>query len=222
MECEIKTKFLGPQSAMLEPLVENVPRIARDIMPDVSMALSGQSLCLTKQLKEVRLHTFFRPQTDTDEHVTIVPVFISPGAEMTLTWPVPKDMKLFFVARWGTDIREGTINAQFPLCYLVAKSEAKKTYLLPLPNLYEDGRVCMGEPQRDWIKANIFDTFTKALEIFHVAPWNADLMSSNDRWVASKLMFRFSPEGVAEPSARPWTELSTLTNNTNYQFVANL
>lgn len=219
VEVNFSTKFIGPQSVMLEPLVANVPMIAKNIMPDIHMAISGRTLCLVKRLTKIRMATFFRPQTDVNDHVTIVPVFIAPGAEMALNWNTPNDMSLFFVSSWPTG--DGTINELFPTCYLVAKGMDRRTYLLPLPNLFEDGRVCMGTVQRDWVKSNIFDTFKKALEIFDAAPWNADLMV-DIRWQNSKKLFRFSPEGVQEAPESAWTTLSKMTNNTNYQFIANL
>lgn len=111
---------------------------------------------------------------------------------MQLQWPAPSGMMLVFAARmyvspygigWQTRYKDA--------CYLLAMDSKFISYLLPLPNLYDTGYMCMGE--YDGNASNAQDSFKKAFQQLMASSWNADLYSDTKRKLVNKLM-SFKPD----------------------------
>jgi hypothetical protein len=219
-EYSINRRYIGPDTKLLEGLSKNVAQIIHGLMPDTVMAASSAHLALARELRQVNLHTVFRPMTDTENRVSLVPTFQPPGAEMNMEWRPPEGLRLFFIGVWANN--RDMISA-IPTCYLVARDSDRRTYLLPLPNLYEDGKICLGnfDSTTEMLRPTVFETFNRAIEIFDQSKWNTDLLEER-RIVNSKRLFRFTPEGESLPPEGAWPPLCWRTNNTVYQFVGEL
>lgn len=112
---------------------------------------------------------------------------------MQLQWPAPSDMMLVFAARMYTSpYSTGWQTRYKDACYLLAMDSKFISYLLPLPNLYDTGYMCMGE--YDGSANNVQDSFKKAFQQLMASHWNADLYSDNKRKLVNKLM-SFKPDG---------------------------
>ena len=108
-----------------------------------------------------------------------------------LRWPSPPGMALVFAAR--VMIGAGGCNIGYKdTCYLLAMDAGFKSYMLPLPNLFETGYVCMGEFSGNG--ATVQESFEKAYRQLMQSKWNADLYS-NDRKTKVTTMMAFKPEG---------------------------
>jgi hypothetical protein len=100
-------------------------------------------------------------------------------------WKAPPGMRIMFC----TEVqREGAYwYSSYQNSWLIAFSERKQAHLLPLPNLYDDASVCMGEFNGE--EKNLQGSFEKATQQFYKAGWNADL--SEDVAQPSRRLFRF-------------------------------
>lgn len=117
-----------------------------------------------------------------------------------LKWPAPPGMALVFAARVA--VGSGNANIHYKdSCYLLAMDSGFKSYMLPLPNLFETGYVCMGE--FSGVAPTVQESFTKAYNQLMQSKWNADLYSS-DRKSKVTIMMAFKPEAdqfVSQPYA---------------------
>ena len=156
------------------------------------------------RLKEINLLSHY----DTAGDKTLTPVFLretDAAAKdyplMPLVWPVPEDMVLLFAARLlcHNEPRERIATAPDQSCYLVAYNQKKQAFLLPLPNLYGDAAICMGQfnGQAD----SAAQAFMLALAQFDKSSWNSDLLEN--RIDHAQALFRFK-EQATETEAIPF------------------
>lgn len=110
---------------------------------------------------------------------------------MTIKWPAPTGMILLFAARIYWDSGYWTTRSK-ESCYLLALDNRFNSYLLPLPNLYETGYLCMGE--FDGFAATVHEAFEKAYRQFATSKWNSDLYGAERKAKVDKMM-AFKPEG---------------------------
>jgi hypothetical protein len=168
----------------------------------VDLAIGGASYVVSvttrhgKQFTATRLpflnlRTQFKAQED-----TLVPSFVSRDGTLTMTrtWAVPECMTLIF----GTVSAppEGGTRHKVASTFLFATlADTPGFWRLPLPNVYNDARVCMGSITIE--EPTLLSAFTRALEHFHESPWNADLLT--DQAGAAERLFRFpiDPEAPA-------------------------
>ena len=135
---------------------------------------------------------FFVPQLDRDDEPII-----------TLPWEVPNSMRLVFLAETAFI---GSRSRKQGYCYLFAIDENGDYYRLPLGNLYDECRICMG--QEEFLSFDHLTTLNMVLEQFSNSEWNADLWTTER---ATQSMFRFVPDGTGFKQAvmaiTPWTKL---------------
>jgi len=132
---------------------------------------------------------------------------------MSPKWVCPESMSLYFVSK--------VYNWNIPrLCpktqpdqsnYLFALDANKVAWKLPLPNIFEDGAVCMG--RFDGGAESIQAAFALALGQFYNSAWNSDLNSSQTSQKAGS-MFMFKPtetsvEQVPMDESTHWSNLCT-------------
>ncbi len=110
---------------------------------------------------------------------------------MPIKWPAPTGMTLVFAARiyQGSGLSESRAKDS---CYLLALDKSFNCFLLPLPNLYDSGYLCMG--QFDGVTHSVHGAFELAYRQFIQSKWNADLYSSERKAKVDKMM-AFKPEG---------------------------
>ena len=118
-------------------------------------------------------------------------------------WKLPPGMQIMFCTEVQPD--EGIWISSYQKSWLLAFNERKQAYLLPLPNLYDDASVCMGE--FDGKGGTLQASFEKAALQFYGAGWNADL--SEDVKEPSKRMFRFGAASQGGLSQLPFVPFVT-------------
>ena len=123
-------------------------------------------------------------------------------------------MEIRFVAEVGLNGAHGFYVRDH---YLFAFDERKAAYKLPLGNLYENCRLCMGD--YDSTCSSATGSLVTALKQFRAAPWNSDLFSDED--IVHKF-FRFKPleKGFQTlPIQVDWTTVCTKVSTANLKFI---
>jgi hypothetical protein len=159
----------------------------------------------TIPLRFVRFNTNFRMEGE-----IMVPVFEKPTNDkprFNVDWDIDVacsgKVRLWLLVL--TRHRPGDPRHHVANCYLAATSESNLTYRIPLSNVYDDCRICMGDYDAGG------DSLPQALECalnqFLISPWNSDLRKSSAK---SDAFFRFKPknEGVETlPVEGQWNNL---------------
>lgn len=161
-----------------------IPKICMHELGTVSVSVSGTHSYWSVRLSYLPLRCPFALTGS-----TLIP---SPGGDrstlMTMKWSPPKNMGLYFLCRCHAANESANINSCVDLCYLIAVSPDGNTWRLPLGNLYDDGRICMG--QESFGSKNQLDCLNMALTQFSNSEWNTDLWKDK---TATGKMFRFCP-----------------------------
>jgi hypothetical protein len=115
----------------------------------------------------------------------LVPKFASTtDLQLPLVWKVPTGIRLVFVTR--TEFSE--LSTRIDGNWLFAFNEAGNAFRLPLPNLHDDCRICMGSFKN--VYSTALDCVAASLQQFNQSKWNADLMRTVEQ---SQKFFRFQP-----------------------------
>lgn len=146
----------------------------------------------TVPLKFVRFNTGFKMVGD-----VVMPVFEKPTASslprFNVDWDLDKacagKVRLWLLVQ--TKHSFGNRSHYVGECYLAATSNTNKTYRIPLSNVYDECKICMGDFNRD--HPTLQQTVDAALEQFLTSPWNSDLKKSSEK---SDAFFRFKPENA--------------------------
>lgn len=202
-------QFAGPLSKLAEVLraddevrIEGAFELPGADGP-VDITRSRDRIYLSIGLPTLRLFTFFRvnPATPDVGGGLFEPVFhTAPDAlRMDLSWPIPPTMDLRLIVHAQRESDRYT----FYSAYLAASHAARPGFFrLPLPNIYDDARVCMGNEFGSPVLPSLSAIAAAALTQFNAASWNTDLLSAVSADNA-KLLFRFNPEGGNQPVPPP-------------------
>ena len=96
----------------------------------------------------------------------------SPNPLIRMDWRVPYEMSLVFISKVGAMVKvEKKCN------FLLAFDPEMRCYRLPLPNIFEDGSICMGD--FDSHGTTIIEAHAKCWQQFKSAQWNTDLYSDD-------------------------------------------
>lgn len=217
--------YVGPQTDLVKNLSKFAPRIIPGILSaNEILAVTSNGLSVARRLASLALHTYFRPMVDVSEKVCLVPVWkqgTPKATEMKLTWVPPDTMGLYIVLYW--ECKEKSLNAVNPLPYLVSLAPNKRTYLLPIPNLYGDGRICLGRggDAIPWMRlGGLVPQLEKATELLQKTSWNTDLLRDTQR--ETQAMFRFDPDGKQMAIQADWWSLCPTVNLAPYEFLGRL
>lgn len=176
------------------------------------------------RLKVIKLNCHFRLVGDK----VLVPVFV--GKETSREgyiaaapeWTVPDDMILLFAARIYNFNDVGRPLATNPdhSCYLIAYDKDKRSYRLPISNVYDDCAICMGKFNGDADTAS--EALSLAMRQFNASDWNADLSGETTN---SDSLFRFkTKDELTEclPPAYPWPKLCKVVSTPITQLIGGL
>ena len=115
----------------------------------------------------------------------LTPRFFAPNDEVgqglpktTMVWHPPENMTLVFAVSMTQNEGNGHdwYSNGYQQSFLIAYDSVKRAYLLPLPNLYDDCAICMGEFNgRDY---SMQKSFQRALDQFEGSAWNSDLLGN--------------------------------------------
>lgn len=191
---------LGPQDAMLKELSGSVPTTipsAFTIGENVcGIQIKGASVVVWAELTKLTIDTVYAPANG-----EFYPVFRAAPTKGTLeqnrqeVW-LPNQFKLRLFFAVGFAKTGDAFIATKESCFLVAKKEgSNQTIRPPLPNIYGDGRLCMGE---FGVKDKILEVaFAKSLTHLHSSRWNSDLSDGMTLEDIAKI-FTFK-DGVNKP-----------------------
>lgn len=162
---------------------------------------------LTTEIKRIPLRAPFKLSGKEGEQF-LIPVFDSKTEEtLSLEWKELAGMTLLFLQMCKVEPSASVPRTWTSVkAWLFAADNNNRHFKLPLPNIYDDCRVCEGDWQRYASSAQ--ESVTRALAQFEKSEWNADLWRDP---AASQKMFRFMPkkEGFDQmpPQASDWTQL---------------
>lgn len=222
-------QYVGEEIEAVKQLAMRVPKVISNVIQGKHQSVSRTGVTLTSRLLKLPLHTFFAPMTGTDEKVVMVPVFVKENnrcAEMTMEWSVPDTMRLYFLSRWVFHTPDAIVESVagiMPLFYLAAVDIAQhRVHCLPLPNVYDDGKVCMGDSLGEFnLTWNIFEQHDYCLNAFLKSRWSADLLHDRSRQ-NSKRLFRFNSKGQCMPPEMAWPTICIVVNHEAYSFLVKL
>lgn len=194
--------------AILAGLATNIIRKlpALCVMPQGPVGMSiinAKPECFfSVQLSSLNIHT-----TIEIENGIAVPTFTEDGDKIRLVWPVPDNMRLFLCGLvLPPDLERTSYHCNKAFLYAFSGRDA---YLLPLANLYADGRICTGLREREgeaYFGPNAIESFYAMVQGFHASEWGAHLLNDqgDGSRVRARKFFRFKPTDsgfVALPGA---------------------
>ena len=199
----IRERNLNAGPSVLAALTESVTRKVRNVLslPDwgrVHASVGLHDTLWTVALDRIPLHTRFRLSNG-----VLVPAFASAtDLELPLVWHAPKQVRLAFAVVTTEEEERVTVAGN----WLFACDAGNRGYRLPLPNLYEDCKLCTGQFEGSY--GSGAECVTASLEQFRKSKWNADLMRTVER---SQQFFRFQPTNetftTLPIAATDWTTL---------------
>jgi len=173
------------------------------------LSTSGPSITAFATIAMPYLHLNAPFRVLEDGKVT-VPVFEPAGSDrpvFTVDWDVAtatagkaRCWLLVHAAAAGPDSSWGLGE-----CWLCLTSSSNRTYRMPMANVYDNCRVCMGEYAK--VHTNLFNALRAALTQFEASAWNSDLRKPVDR-IESFFRFKQSDSGFETlPCNGQWSNL---------------
>lgn len=191
LDLTITERGIFPFHAPLIPIIQATPMLLRLSPRLVTIAHNSKFTHVVETLPELTLNTRFCMLSGNE-------VALSPqGANLTLKWTVPSFLKLLLF-----------LNLENKVLHLIVR-HAQRYYRLPVPNQFDDGRLCCSIPSRT-VEQNqgILKYFEEALKIFAISEWNADLFDGGKE-ARAKTMFKFLlPAGDFTPDQVKQVELT--------------
>lgn len=202
-ERRVFERILEVGQSVMDALVEDTTRSIRNVLSLPNWGLVHANVGINDSLwsvtiDQIPLNTKFRLVND-----VLVPVFTAASEiEIPLVWRAPKEVRLKFVVR--TECCYDSVKVEGN--WLFAFDSENRGYRLPLPNLYDDCRICTGNFQDRHDSHD--EALVASLEQFRKSQWNSDLMRNLEQ---SQMFFRFRPTNesfeVLPIEAENWTTL---------------
>lgn len=204
---EIKRSPLTGVDSLLKQLAQEIPTFIPKMFMipagPVHFSFSSKMLTLAVLLPTIRLLTLWsvvRPP-DKRQKAYLIPVF--QGADtlrLAPVWTPPSNMRVFFCNHMQANGSGVYLHTHAALVAIrTDDKDDRKCYKLPLPNMYENCKLCMGgTPTQElqspeMLKRPIADQMQAAVDSFNRSTWNGDLLSHN-RIETVEAMFQFSAE----------------------------
>lgn len=204
----INEELLDVQDSLLDAIGGSVSRVAYHVFPlpelgMVNMRINEGSVCYyTVRLKSIPMKSPFRLVEN-----VLVPNFSSNvDPVLPLIWTPPEGMglaMLIIIQSAKVDVNKYESSTEFQ--YLVAFDAKTALYRMPLANVYDDGRLCLG--RFDAVANSHVEVIDKVLAQFKASQWNSDLWRKPE---LSQKMFRFKPSNEnfeVLPPLEPWQKL---------------
>ena len=164
-------------------------------------------IILSAQLPGLTLNTKFILQGG-----KLLPKFDgAPNAiQATPFWKAPANMKLYFAVHVMLD--EGYYRAVNPYLWALHGTVAGH-WRLPLPNVYDEMRVCLGDPFFEIRHKDLPSMWKACYGRFVNSSWNADLLAN--KMALAQAMFQFSPLDNSSIDTGPgWNAWCARASNT--------
>lgn len=221
--CISEEPLAGLEDAITRALSDAVV-VARDIAKSsdgkpIHCAIGPAHVTVIECLSKLHLTTYYR------SNPSLNPPCLTPCFKQEATdnvqlsnpvWTPPEGIHLWFVTYIP---KEGSTH-----CYLVfTRDDRSGIFKLPLPNTYDDGRLCMGGAWDEEV-ANLryrggdtsIGLHTLAVERFMASSWNADLWRNRD---GTDAMVRFDYEGKQLPPLNGWLDWTNAVSSTVYNWL---
>lgn len=198
LERQMSERAIGSliDQLQVDALKEGV--LVPQVLPRVDiMFLANKQILVAQRLTEIPMNTTFELDSS---HKIVWAGFredMEASVGMKLAWKCPADMHLMLL---GSGPLYEYSQTAWNFYILAACEQGKKddptkraTWLLPLPNQYEDGHMCFNVNlvnPREKI-AGWQDTFNAALELLSTAKWAADALFPEWKTVPAKKLFRW-------------------------------
>lgn len=199
-------KSTAQQGYQKQPAIDEI-----DGLP-VTLATSEANCLAGVSIKGFSLRTWAK-----EHNGLLVPTFQKEGRETmerTLAWTPPGTMKLFMIVKAKSDL----VNKQWMLVesYLIAKAASAVPagfFRLPLPNIYPDGRVCLGNDFKGH-SPTLLGVLKAAIRRLNESSWNTDMLPDMDEsW---KLLRFNSTTLAAETPEGNWWDACTRISRLEY------
>ncbi len=209
-----KAVFIGTQSTFASALAEKALIRTGNLFEtadgyEVDVARRNKAVFADVALPDIVLNNAPFKLCEGEGEPYLTPIFETHVGDkplrLSVTWTPPKSMRLHFGVI-GAINRAGTF--ELVNCYLFATHNetwgAKQFYLLPLPNTYTDGRVCMGNGFCPAPAKTLSKLIEDCVTQFRNSAWNADLLTPANRGACESL-FRFNPATLQPCNPARWS-----------------
>lgn len=205
LERRVNERILDVGQSVMDGLTEQTRRAMRNVvkLPELGVAhanIGPKDTLWSVAIDRISLNTKFRLIDG-----ILVPAF---GAEtdvqMPLIWHAPTEVRLIFAVQTASSHDSVKVEGN----WLFACDMENRGYRLPLPNMYDDCRICTGNFEQHYRSHH--ETVVTSLEQFRKSEWNSDLMQNLEH---AQRFFRFRPTNESFETlpiqADDWTTLCT-------------
>lgn len=175
--------------------------------PTLFLTSGGSEVGTLQSLKEAFLFTWLpkiRFNCPFHAGTIMTPEFV-PEANTTnpvlnIDWSPPEGMRILFLSRMTRVGTRPTI-LKDDSNWLFAMNAENQSWQLPLPNLFDDCKICMGafNGQGDTFQ----QSFQAALDQFDRSSWNADLLANKQARAGRLFMFKATETGFEQVPQKP-------------------
>ncbi len=180
----------------------------------LSTRLMEQTIHWSIHIHTLHLNTAFVLNGD-KELVPAFDQFKDESKVMSIPWTPPIDMKLVLGISVNNAVSVNNADGVYRAGkhYLIAYDSHKRTWRLPLSNLYDHLELCHGQNPVKY--ATSMEAVCDSLKRFRSSLWNADLFGDFQKF-KTPLMFRFKPndKGFEQmPTNANWTAFCEKVSN---------
>jgi hypothetical protein len=181
----IKERTLKVQESAVEILTANVTRPLRQALSIPGWGVAHANVGAEDTVWSVPIDRIPLSARFGMVDGVLVPKFASTTEmSMPLVWKAPKSVRLIFALQTQQEDKTTVIQGN----WLFAFNQAGNGFRLPLPNLHDDCRICMGAFPLKYPSAQ--ECVVASLQQFNQSKWNSDLMRTVE---AAQKFFRFQP-----------------------------
>lgn len=219
---DIHVRDLGPQDAMVQKMAADLPTnmLQAFMLPGdrpAHIQTKSGSIIVWTEIKRLKLATIWTMMRDGSRFPLFKPKAGEPPEfEATMEWdPLMAGMRLFFASVY--QFTGGQYVWQ--VSYLLGKApKRKEIFRPPLPNIFSDARLCMGNDYQHTGKC-LADAFLHNLNHLETSRWNDHAMEGlAGEHIKSLYTFDKDDKQVAPPKDYKWFEnpATRPVNNNNY------
>ena len=172
-------------NSLAERLSSSTPRVVKRLFSttneSIGVVATGTEVYLGCRVTSIELNMHWRMEGNTLLPFPVSKKDVATGIVVKLKWEPRGGMHLAFLARIHKDL-----HIENRHCFLLALDSSGRNFRLPLPNIYDDCSICMGE--FDSSGQSYLEVFQKALTQFRNAGWNSDLMDGEKLAKLEKLI----------------------------------
>ena len=191
----IEERLVAVNEDLIQRLADQSPRSCRlGVLMDLesTLAIYKDCVALSFRIDKIPLKTKFTPGDD-----FLYPSFAENGLLMYKEWVIPTDMEAYLTCvSFGESLK---------VILSAWSSKEKQMYRLPLPNIYEDGSICMGD-RFNYDGSDLLASARRSIKSFKEAEWNRDLIHNTGGNHVK--MFRYDPDGNQLAPLQAWESLS--------------